>query len=374
MGASQKMNGRPVHIVYDGWSLIYARNDPAALHTLELLAHCPEKFLPFLALPRQLDSDLPIPDRVQILELPTPDTPEGRLRWEQRNLGRLVRQVNAQLLHLTTRTPALIGAPRTVISPVTDPLDKRGRNTALAARLREALSFSALPQAQAIFWPEDLPIQDKKIRTILLPPIVAPDFNPVDLVDFSAFTHLSLPETYLLYHGPQDHDSLQRLLAVWSWAAGSIGELYPLVVLGITRPDVREVFQALAHDERLDHTLVLLPEIPLQVIPSVYRGCTGLIHFGEVSAWGGSLRYALACAKPVIADETLASDALVGAAGYLFKHGSPREMGAALLTVAVNEDVAADLHQSALQQITTWQTDQFRERIEQAYTAILENV
>ncbi len=41
-----------------------------------------------------------------------------------------------------------------------------------------------------------------------------------------------LPETFILYHGPYDSSTVERLLSAWTWGAGALGELYPLVLLG----------------------------------------------------------------------------------------------------------------------------------------------
>jgi hypothetical protein len=38
---------------------------------------------------------------------------------------------------------------------------------------------------------------------------------------------------YVLYHKQGGGTALRRLFDIWSWAAGSIGDYYPLVLLGL---------------------------------------------------------------------------------------------------------------------------------------------
>jgi hypothetical protein len=47
----------------------------------------------------------------------TPNTPYGRLRWEQVNLPLIARQLEIKLLHLTTSMAPLLGDLRILFSP-----------------------------------------------------------------------------------------------------------------------------------------------------------------------------------------------------------------------------------------------------------------
>lgn len=158
-------------------------------------------------------------------------------------------------------------------------------------------------------------------------------------------TGQALPETYILYHGPAGARDLELLFSAWSWAAGPIGETYPLVVTGIPEGRIAGLLDAYG----LGNTVRLLPEIPLGALAALYQGCSLLFHPAQVAAWGDPVRLALACGKAVVALETLRCAALVGPAAFLAPADQAgRTLGAALLSVAVEESLSTSLGQAAL--------------------------
>jgi hypothetical protein len=199
---------------------------------------------------------------------------------------------------------------------------------------------------------------------------VGPDFNPVDVPDHDRLQGLNLPNSYLLYHGPQDEYTIQRLLAVWSWVASSIGDLFPLVVLGLYNEN-REDFSERAQAHNLAQFMKVLPPVSPQMLSSIYQGCSGLIHLGECAVWGDPVRYALACGKPVVGDETRLTDALVGPAGFLHAEADARALGGSLLTIVVEQELAKDLYAKALKQAETWKSGEFRAELFPAYLKVL---
>ncbi len=68
------------------------------------------------------------------------------------------------------------------------------------------------------------------------------------------------------------------------------------------------------------------------------------------------------------------SDALVGPAAYLVALDHPRELGAALLTVIVEEEVASQLSAAALRRAAGWQTEAFRQELGEAYRILCDGV
>lgn len=365
------MDADKLGVMFDGWPLAREVNSPAALHLLELLGHAAEFCRPYLALPQEVDPMPPLPGNVTLLVDDQDSGARARLGWEQRRLAHLAGQAGAQLLHLTSPAAALTGRLPVAVSPAGWDYRQRRQRSSLVARLREALALGGMSRASAIFWPQGLPQPDLPGPVVPLPAVVAPDFNPVDPPDQRLLAPLDLPQTYLLYHGPQDDHTIERLLAIWSWAARSIGELFPLVLLGFVAPDRRDALEARAAHHGLQQYLQLLPAVPAPAVASLYRASSGVLHLGPVSGWGGPVRYALACGKPLVADRDEVGDALVGPAGYLFEDQQARKMGAALLSVVVNEDVAANLRAAALQQASSWQMGSFGQRLESAYRDIL---
>lgn len=349
-------------ILYDGWSLIHKPYSPEAMHLLALLAHLPPQVQPVVALPAPPPTWMPaVATHVHLLKGSSFD----QLKWEQSILPHLVDELGARLLHLTSATPPLWGQPKSVVSPAGFPGEPPA---VLTDRLREALAQGGLARVRALFWPQDLPIPIASTPIVKLPPLVHPGFNNTTAEEGSG---PDLPETYVLYHGPTDLHSLQRLLAAWSWAAGPVGEYYPLLLLGLDG-EARDRLSALLSESALRETVRPLPEVSPVEIPQLYQRCTALFHPAPASPWGDPLRHALACGRTVVALESSLASAMAGPAAYLVPENDERGLGAALITVIVEEEVHLQLSNAASQVVAGWQMADFGQQLYEAYRRVLE--
>lgn len=366
-------------ILYDGWALAHQPNHPAAIHLLTLLHYHPPEIPAIIALPSKSMHGLA--DSLMIHTVPTLNHPRQRLTWEQRLLPKLARQNNAALIHLTSPFPALVGQTPILISPCEywsdRSLNALPTERGLIAHLRTALGQGGLSQARAILWPDDLPEPGFPAPKIALPPVVHPAFLQKDLEsqlhqrDF--LQSLDISDSYILYHGPGDQDALERLLAAWSWAAEPIGESTPLVILGLD-PEEQARCSQMAKERGFETTLRLLPSLPVEDLAALYRGCNAVFHPAPYAAWGGTIRAALACGKPLVACETPALGALVGKAAYLVPadlSGSSRAFGAAVITIVVEESVGEGLSRAARQLSQNWKGTAFAMQLSQLYQQIL---
>jgi glycosyltransferase involved in cell wall biosynthesis len=386
-------------VLYDGWALARRPDSQAALHLFTLLAHRPEEIQAVVAMPGPPPGWLP--REVNVTIQPTADTDLGRLLWEQRSLPRLARAHKAGLLHLVSINPALFGAVKSVISPAgfdlghwedgtagLEPAERAGEQASLAARLREALSFGGMARARAVFWPSDLPAPELGIPVIPMPPVLPPPFSRT-VTAFEAsgtMPELELPDGFILYHGPTNRKALHRLLEAWSWAAGAIGDAYPLLLVGF-HGSGREALSGMIREYDLGQTVRALPAVSPDLLARVYERCTALFHPAPVSPWDGPVRLALSCGKPVVALESPLADALVGPAAYLAPADEPtaerdrktagrgRKLAAALITVVVEENLAEALSQSARKRAAAWgtagQSAVFSQALSAAYLSIL---
>jgi hypothetical protein len=376
-------------VLYDGWPLAYQPNSPGAIHLLTILDNHPPAARAVVALPAA--SFHPLPEGISSRIVPALDKDAARLVWEQRTLPRLAGELGARLVHLTSGGPALFSSVTSVISPAAfvarhDSRRMAERGAGIAARLREALGQGGMVRVGSLFWPADLPTPTVNVPVQLLPPAVHPGFSeqgaPVDepeaqeelrrLLDAAG---VELPETYILYHGPGSAAELTRLLDAWSWAAGSIGDYYPLLVAGLDDPARRELDSLLAKYS-MARTARVLPILPLAALAALYRGCHVLFHPSPIFLWGDPLRMALACGKPVVCLETPLTEALVRQGGYLIGGDAAaqrinRLLGAALITVVVEDDLAMSLSQAARELAAAWSIDRFARSLGDAYQAIL---
>ncbi|OGO31570.1 MAG: hypothetical protein A2Z16_04090 [Chloroflexi bacterium RBG_16_54_18] len=340
-------------VLYDGWALAYQPCEPAALHLLALLELHPPGIQPVLALPGL--SMNPVPGGVTVLLRTYPDTPVNRLRWEQRILPGLAVESASRLVHLTAGSPPLWSRVPSVVSPTafseTGLVTVPERSQAgWAARLRQAAGWGGLARTSSLLWPSDLPPPETVAPCRLLPGVVHPYFRQAGNGAGQAqekvrlLAGLDSPETYILYHGPAASEDLHRLLSSWSWAAGPIGENYPLIVVGAAGRRL----ETLLREYRLAGSVRPVPDLPVSSLSALYQGCSLLFHPAPLPAWGDPVRMALACGKPVVALESRRSAALVGLAAYLAPSDpGGRSLGAALLSVIVDDSLYSSLSEAA---------------------------
>jgi len=270
-------------VLYDGWPLAYQPCDPAALHLLTLLALHPPGIQPVLALPAP--SLNPVPEGVTVLLRPFADTPVNRLRWEQRILPRMAADSASRLLHLTAGAASLWGRVPSVVSPTAFseagllPVQER-RVAGWAARLRQAAGLGGLARTSLLLWPSDLPPPETETPCRLLPGAVHPCFRRAGDAAaqseelFRLLAGLDLPETYILYHGPAADEDLRRLFSAWSWAAGPIGEGYPLMIVGAAGRRL----EGLQNEFELRGSVRSVPDLPVASLAALYQGCSLLFH------------------------------------------------------------------------------------------------
>lgn len=358
-------------LLYDGWDLVHQPNSPAAIHLLRLLNLPLRGMRTMVALPGS--SFHPLPPQVEVIQAPLPA--ERRLLWEQRLLPTLVHRSGASGLHVFSARPPLFLASPVLVSPAGVFSGQLVEQTApgrrsFAERARAAFGLGGLSRSKGIFWPVDWPEPEVNLPLLRLPRGAA--FDPSALeAGQEASLSVELPETFVLYHGSDQEFWLRRLLAVWSWAAGSIGLNYPLVLAGLSEAGRRRLSN-LVEEFGVQESVQTLPLLPLAELTAVYLRCACLLHPAPLSPWGDAVASALALARPVVALETAQSAALVGPAAYLVPEGEQvaRLTGAALLTVIVEENVAASLSQAAQRRSQTWKQEEFV----QAYESWLERM
>jgi hypothetical protein len=352
-------------VLLDGWPLINNPDSLAAGHLLTLLTCQPEDVETVLALPGEAPEWLR--GKFTLVARPMQDSLRQRFVWEQRSIPALAKELHADLVHLSGAAPALFTSIPNLLSPV-DVIEPV-RSTGFYPRLRLAFSAGGMRCLGGLVWPSDLPAPAGGRPVFLVSP--APPFGwfTDDEGEPEDIRRLDLPETYVLYHGPGRSAELQGLLEAYHWAAGLVGEDYPLLILGLDEAG-RQHLSRLLPDYGLLDCVHVLPRVSPYSIPWLYRKCSVLFHPAAIAPWGNPLRNALAFGKPVVAGETALSDALVGPAAYLAALEKPRELGAALLTVIVEEELAGQLAAEGALRAASWQIEPFRRGLGDVYRKV----
>jgi glycosyltransferase involved in cell wall biosynthesis len=127
--------------------------------------------------------------------------------------------------------------------------------------------------------------------------------------------------------------------------------------------------QELTLEYGLGSTVHLVPPVAPNLTFHFYQRCAALFQVRPPSPWGGAINQALACGRPVVATEDALTAALVGPAGYLAPADQPRLLGAALITVIVEESVGESLSKAAHQRAAGWDSSRFTRCLLEAYQA-----
>ncbi len=356
---------RNLKVLFDGWSLVYSPGSPPALHLFELLAALPDGVQAILALPAGLPASS-LTETVHQVTRPTKNSLSAHLGWEQINLSRLARRCEADLLHMVTPFPPLYSPVPVLVSPA-EPLFEPYSFSGVGHRLRFALAHGALTNAH-LLWPTDLPVPlVENLHLHRFSPIVHPAFQNESPNEGNVFP---LPEAFILAPGPYDDTQLQDLLAAWRWVSRQYEQEWLLVVTNLQSHKRGEVLQELRSSSGRDGNVHLVtPTFPHQ-LATLLRQAEAVLRVGPVLPWGDPLLQSLASGQALAAEETYGASERVGPAAYLAPVGDARTLGAALLTLLVEEQVAESLRQAAVERASKWSQDLFREGLRQLYQSL----
>jgi hypothetical protein len=332
-----------VHLAVDGWSLVDRPWSAEALHLTEWLGAVagadPELRLSLVHPAGPLPA---LPEQVQTHPLEVDFTAWGRLHYEQRKLPGLSRALGADLLYVP-RPAAALTSSVPVAALANAPAEPE--RVSPLERLRRAMGTAGAANAACRLCLSDLGVDPAGRGTERVPPFVADDLLPAEPATHPVSGPQGLASGYVLSCGPRP-GLIPFLLAVWSWVEGSVGEAAPLVLLGVDPAAAQDIWEQ-ARGVGVDSTLRILPPMQLGELPALYRGAAAFLSLG-LEANGQPLRWALSCGVPVAGLGGPEPEAILGEAAYLVQPGDARRLGAACLTLLVEEQVAADLRRKGL--------------------------
>ena len=333
-----------MHLAVDGWELAKSPGGVLAWRACELAERLtaldPALRLSWLG-PTPLATDLPIGE---VKAVDGGRGPWARLAYEQRRLPAAAERLGADLLlGLEGSAPLRAGLP-VVIEQTAWPASPGG----VAERLRRAAAAAgALGAAGRYRWQDLASVDLGPPAETLLAPFVGPGFRPTAAGDDRSIRQRhGLIDGYVLALEP-DRTDLELLLSAWTWVEASVGDAHPLVIAGL---DAQLAGHAGHWSEALDlvDSLRLVPTPAWDELPALLRGAAAVIHPGP-SANGQELRWAMACGIPIAGVDSAVAAAVVGQAGYLVAEADSRALGAACLTLLVEQrEVGQDLRQKGL--------------------------
>jgi glycosyltransferase involved in cell wall biosynthesis len=233
-------------------------------------------------------------------------------------------------------------------------------------RLAHALGKGGLSRAGGLLWPEDLPAPDEPSFKIPL--------YPLPSRVHSAFLQSQpplegLPETIIYSPGPIPETALYILAAAWERIAAALGEDCALLVSDLSSTSFDHLLQ-ICREREINAPVIHRRFLTPAERAAAVQHAAVLLQLAAVRPWGDGISQALACGRPLVAEETPLSDKRVGPAGYLTPPGDDRMMASAVITSVVEESVAEQLCQAARTRSAAWGSAGFSARLLQIYLQV----
>jgi len=250
-----------------------------------------------------------------------------RLRYDQITLPRAVAQAGAELL--LTFSDGIPLKARMPIAAV-PPIDPRASASGILEILRAAAGRAGLRGANSILIAADLAGAEHSGQRY--PPFVSPPFLRPEVESAGG----ERPQVLCYDTNPED---IRTALAAWTWVDGSLGDTYPLQFL-TWDPQIAELIAATAAEFEVVESVAAGP--PSGELSELFRAAAGFLSV-RPQAWGQPFRWALASGVPVAGFESPSANSILGDAGYLVPDGDTRALGAACLSLLVQDELAESL-------------------------------
>ena len=254
----------------------------------------------------------------------------------------------------------------------------------LRARLYTSLVAGATPGAALVLADSDasradlirrLGVPAARARTIYL--AAGAQYTPQSdwREDEAIRARYQLPEAYVLYLGGFDaRKNVRALLSAWTWAAGPIGEQYPLVLGGaLPQPDGRlfEDYRALAAQFEIADSVRFIGAVAEADKPAVYRGAAAFVYPSRYEGFGLPPLEAMACGVPVLTTDAGSLGEVVGDAAFLIDPADPRKFGAGLITCVVEPSLADELRGRGLARARQFSWERTARETAAAYESVV---
>ncbi len=300
--------------------------------------------------------------------------PLAKVRFEQLEIPRAARQLQADIVHIPYWAPPL-RSPAPLVVTVHDiiPLLLPEHRGSLPMRLYAALAAAATRGATKVIADSRSSSRDI-IARLQLPP------ERVHTVHLAAAEHFAsaagaapadslrakygLPICYVLYLGGfQRRKNVRHLLAAWTWARSGLPEGYQLVIAGRLppHPDGRlfHDLPAIAVRHGIRESVRFIGAVDEADKPALYQGAACFVFPSSYEGFGLPPLEAMACGVPVVTTGTGSLGEVVGDAAYLVSDPTDaRKLGAAIISVIVDTELASDLRARGLKQAALFSWEQ----------------
>lgn len=312
----------------------------------------------------------------------------GKVWFEQRGFPEAVRRVRADIAHVPYWGSPFNTKPARLVTSVLDiiPLvlrEYRGGFKAslytslVAASAKGSAHVLTLSEASKTDIVQYLQIPPEKITVT---PLAAEDRYHPKLGrenDEAVRQKYDLPDEFALYLGGFDiRKNVHKLLLAWTYVGPSLGEQTPLVLAGRQpkewkRPLFPDLHQY-TKDLQIEPYVRWLDAPEEADKPSLYRLAKVTIWPSRYEGFGLPALEAMACGTPVVAGNVSSTPEIVGDASYLVDPDDARRMGAAILSVMIQDDLHRHLANAGLGQASKFSWRKTAQQTLEIYRKVME--
>jgi hypothetical protein len=271
-----------------------------------------------------------------------PSTALASLAFEFHGAARLAASLGGDVLYGLEES-APWSSPIPVVATAGIP---RPARPSLGSRLESALRRASLGGAAGVLLADDLPRRTDLRRLQRVPPLVSKAFHASGPGDSP-----SQGDDYVLAW-VEGEVGLKRVLAAWSWVDASLGDSVRLMLLCPTANSA-EAARREAEGLGIGESVVCVGFDEEPDVAGIYRRARVLVQAGDVST-PQVFRWALASGVPLAAESSAAAAAVAGTAAYLVPASDTRALGAAVLTLLVEDSVAGALRERGLERAAAY--------------------
>lgn len=247
-------------------------------------------------------------------------------------------------------------------------------------RLYTSLVAAAAPQATIILADSEASKQDilgklgvpaRQVRVVYLAP--APHFQPAEswqqLVEIKK--KYNLPENFVLYLGGYDvRKNVSALLHAYTWVSATLGDQYPLVLVGRLPekdtpffPDPRRIARELGIED-----FVITPGwIAEEDRPLLYAAATVFVYPSRYEGFGLPVLEAMACGVPVVTTNVASIPELAGPAAFQLDPNDTKHMAAPIIRLCTEELFRDEMIERGFAQVEKFSWQKTAQETLQAY-------
>lgn len=313
-----------------------------------------------------------VPPSVKVLPVQTGPGEVNKVKFEQSGFPQACKECGATIAHV----PYFGGPLRSPIPLVVTVHDlttllvpeyhrgfkKRAYNALVSAAARGANHVITDSFSSKLDIIDHLGIPEEDVTAIYLG--VGPQYTPREnsLVDMAVLHKYDLPDFYVFYLGGYElHKNVINLLHAHTYVAQAVSDQYPLVLAG-RKPwesnDIYPDYDRYIQEAGLEKYVRWIGMVDEEDKPVLYRNAEVFVFPSRQEGFGLPPLEAMACGAPVVASNSASLPEVVGAAGFTIDPDDPRAMAGAIISVLVQEQLAAELRQQGPVQAAkfTWET------------------